>query len=87
MSDVFTIRDIPYNFRNFQALYSWMEKTIKFRTEMIVYRRPQIWNLLSESLKQQFLSNYSKEVIKNGKVKRAHVEYAKPILRKWDLNE
>ena len=28
-----------------------------------------------------------KEIIKNGKVKRAHVEYAKPIFSKWDLNE
>ena len=42
MSDLFTIRENPYNLTNFQTLYSSNERTVvKFGMETITYRAPK----------------------------------------------
>ena len=50
-SDLFVTRVNNYNLRNFQELESSLKRTVKFRTETISYRGPQIWNLISETLR------------------------------------
>ena len=50
MSDLFVTRENNYNLRNFQALESY-KRTVKFGTETISYRGPQIWNLIPERLR------------------------------------
>ena len=50
-SDLFTIHENPYNLKNFQTLYSSNKRTVKFRIETIIYRGPQIWNLVPNCFK------------------------------------
>ena len=50
MNDLFVTRENNYNIRNFQALESSCKRTVKFGTETISYRGPQLWNLISERL-------------------------------------
>ena len=45
MSDLFVTRENNYNFRNFQTLESSHKRTVKFGTETISYRGPQLWNM------------------------------------------
>ena len=47
MSDLFVTRENNCNLRNFQVL----ESSLKFGTETISYRGPQIWNLIPERLR------------------------------------
>ena len=51
MSDLFVTRENNYNLRNFQELESSLRRTVKFGTETISYRGPQIWNLIPERLR------------------------------------
>ena len=51
MSDLFVTRENNYNLRNFQELESSVRRTVKFGTETISYRGPQIWNLIPERLR------------------------------------
>ena len=51
MSDLFVTRENNYDLRNFQELQSSLKETVKFGTETIAYRGPQIWNLIPERLK------------------------------------
>ena len=51
MSDLFVTKGNKYNLRNFQELESSVKRTVKFGTETISYRGPQIWNLIPERLK------------------------------------
>ena len=37
MSNIFTLRENPYNLRNFLSLYSLNIRTVKFRFETITY--------------------------------------------------
>ena len=47
MSDLFVTRgENNYNLRNFQETESSLKRTVKFGTETISYRGPQIWNLI-----------------------------------------
>ena len=48
MSDLFITRENNYNLRNFQELESSLRRTVKFETETISYRGPQIWNLIAK---------------------------------------
>ena len=50
-TNLFTIRENPYNLRNFQTPYLSNKGTVKFVIEIITYRDPQIWNLLPICLK------------------------------------
>ena len=50
MSDLFVTRENNYNLRNFQELESAHKRTVKFGTETISNRGPQIWNLILERL-------------------------------------
>ena len=64
-------------FENFQALESSRKRTVKFKTETISYRGPQIWNLIPERLRTlATLSKFEKRN-KNGSVMPAYVECAK----------
>ena len=51
MSDLFVTRENNYNLRNFQELESSLRRTVKFGTEIISYRGPQIWNLIPERIR------------------------------------
>ena len=51
MNDAFMIRNNKYNLRNFQCLYSTNKRTVKYGTETVTYRGPQIWNLVPEKTK------------------------------------
>ena len=51
ISDAFMIRNNKYNLRNFQCLYSTNKRTVKYGTETVTYRGPQIWNLVPEKTK------------------------------------
>ena len=51
-SSLFVTRENNYNLRNFQELQSSLKQTVKFGTETISYREPQIWNLISERLRE-----------------------------------
>ena len=46
MNDLFVTRENNYNLINFQELESSLKRMVKFETETIFYRRPQIWNLI-----------------------------------------
>ena len=46
MNGGFMIRNNNYNLRNFQSLYSTNKRTVKYGTETITYRGPQIWSLV-----------------------------------------
>ena len=48
MNDLVATRENNYNLRNFQELESSLRRTVKFGTETISYRGPQIWNLIPE---------------------------------------
>ena len=45
------IRNNKYNLRNFHCLYSTNKRTVKYGTETVKYRGPQIWNLVPEKTK------------------------------------
>ena len=61
MSDLFVTRENNYNLRNFQEL----EPSVKFGTETISYRGPQIWNLILERLRTlETLNKFKKEIKK-----------------------
>ena len=65
MSDLFFSRENDYNLRNFQELESSLKRTVKFGTETISYRGPQIWNLISEILRAlKTLNKFKKEIKK-----------------------
>ena len=51
MNGAFMIRNNKYNLRNFQCLYSTNKRTVKYGTETVTYRGPQIWNLVPEKTK------------------------------------
>ena len=51
MSGLFVTRENKYNLTKFQALESSHKRTVKYETEIISYRRPQIWNLILERLR------------------------------------
>ena len=63
VSDIFFTRENIYNLRNFQELQSSFKQTVKFGTETISYRGPQIWNLIPERLRTlETLNKFKKEI-------------------------
>ena len=65
MSDLFVTKENKYNLRNFQELESSVKRTVKFGTETISYRGPQIWNLIPERLKVlETVNKFKKEISK-----------------------
>ena len=67
MSDLFITRENNYNLRNCQGLEFPLRRTVKFGTESISYRVPQIWNLIPERLRTLETLNRFKEEIKTWK--------------------
>ena len=51
MNGAFMIRNKKCNLRNFQCLYSTNKRTVKYGTETVTYRGPEIWNLVPEKTK------------------------------------
>ena len=51
MSDLCVTKENNYNLGDFQELESSLKRTVKFGTETISYREPQIWNLIPERLR------------------------------------
>ena len=64
MSDIFTISENPYKFRNFQIPYSSNERTVKFGIETATYMGPQIWNLLPYCLETTLFEIFTREIKK-----------------------
>ena len=63
MSDLFITRENNYNLRNFPELESSLRRTVKFGTETISYRGPQIWNLIPERIRTlETLNKFKKEI-------------------------
>ena len=63
MSDLFVTRQNNYNLRNFQEFESSLRRTVKFGTETISYRGPQICNLIPERLRTlETLNKFKKEI-------------------------
>ena len=61
-SDLLVTRQNNYNLQNFYELESALKRTAKFGTESISYRRPQIQNLIPESLRAlETLKKFKKE--------------------------
>ena len=65
MSDLCVTKENIYNLGDFQELESSLKRTVKFGTETISYREPQIWNLIPERLRAlETLSKFQKEIKK-----------------------
>ena len=65
MSDLFVTRENNYNLGNFHELESSHKQTVKFGTETISYRGPQMWYLIPERLRAfETLNKFKKEVKK-----------------------
>ena len=63
MRDLFITRENNYNLRNCQELEFPLRRTVKFGTESISYRGPQIWNLIPERLRTlETLNKFKKEI-------------------------
>ena len=52
MNEVFTLRENKFNLRNFNHFYCSNKHTVKYGTETISFRGPQIWNSLSSEIKE-----------------------------------
>ena len=63
----FMIRNNKYNLRNFQCLFSTNKRTVKYGTETVTYRGPQIWNLVPEKTKYASLFDSFKREIRKCK--------------------
>ena len=70
MNGAFMIRNNNYNLRNFQCLYSTNKRTVKYGTETVTYRGPQIWNLVPENTKNVSSFDISKKEIGKWKGKK-----------------
>ena len=77
MSDLFVTRQNNYHLRNFEELEFSLKRTVKFGTETISYKGPQIWNLILERLRALEILNKFKKEVKIRSVMPVHVECAK----------
>ena len=65
MNVIFEIKVNIYNLRNFQSLCPTCKTTVKFGTERVTYRGPQIWNLIPDDIKYvSSLENFKREIKK-----------------------
>ena len=77
MNYIFKVGGRICNLRNFQSLYSTCKKTVRFGTETITYRGPQIRNLIPDNIKNApSLENFKRE-IKKCQAKGVHVGFVK----------
>ena len=53
MNDFFFSRQNIYNLRKFQELSTSTKNTVKFGTETISYKGPQLWNLIPDNIKSK----------------------------------
>ena len=67
MNGAFMIRNNGYNLRNFRCLYSTNKRTVKYATETVTYRGPQIWNLVPEKTKNASSFDIFKKEIRKWK--------------------
>ena len=51
-NEVFTLRENKFNLRNFKIFYCNNKHLVKYGTETVSYRGPQIWNSLSSEIKE-----------------------------------
>ena len=49
--DMFQVRKINYNLKNFQKFVNTKKNSVKMDLETITYRAPQLWNLVPEEIK------------------------------------
>ena len=77
----FSFRDTSYNLGNFQCVCCDNKKTVKYRTETIAYRGPQIWNLIPESIINTPSFNTFLKKLKNGMLTCVHIEFVRHIQR------
>ena len=67
MNGAFMTRSNNCNLRDFQGLYSTNKRTVKYGTETVTYRGPQIWNLVPEKTKNtSSFDIFKKEIGKFG---------------------
>ena len=83
MNNVFMIRSNKYNLRNFQCLYSTNKKTIKYGTETVTYRGPQIWNLVPEHTKSSSLFEIFKKEIRKCNGEKCLCRISKTYIRAY----
>ena len=80
MNGAFMIRSNKYSLRNFQCLYSTNKRTVKYGTETVTHRGPQIWNLAPEKTKNASSFDIFKQEIRKLKGEKCpcrHVEHVK----------
>ena len=82
MSDLFVTSENNYNLRNFQELESSLRWTVKFGTESISCRGPQIWNPISERLRTLETLNKFKKEIKSWKCDACPCRMCKTYIRR-----
>ena len=67
MNDLFNIREMQYNLRNFRELQSYNVRTVRFGLETISFKGPQLWQQLPEDIKNSDSLNLFKHKIKSWK--------------------
>ena len=50
--DTFIPRQNPHNIRNFREFCSFNNYTVKYGTETVLYRAPQLWQQLPQEIKE-----------------------------------
>ena len=81
MNDAFMIRNNKYNLRNFQCLYSTNKRTVKYGTETVTYRGPQIWNLVPEKTKNASSFDIFKKEIRKWKGEKCPCRICKTYIQ------
>ena len=81
MNDALMIRDNIYNLRNFQCLYSTSKKAVKYETETVTYRGPQIRNLVPEETKNASSFDIFKKEIRKWKGKKCPCRICKSYIQ------
>ena len=81
MNDAFMIRNNNYKLLNFQCLYSTNKRTVKYGTDPVTYRGPQIWNLVPEKTKNVSSFDIFKKVIEKWKDERCPCTICKTYIQ------
>ena len=81
MNGAFMIRNNKYNLRNFQCLYSTNKRTVKYGTETVTYRGPQIWNLVPEKTKNASSFDIFKKEIRKWKGEKCPCRICKTYIQ------
>ena len=71
---------------NFQALESSRKRTVKFKTETISYRGPQIWNLIPEILRTLATLSKFEKTNKKWKCDACLCRMCKTYIQRVDFN-